>query len=216
MRRSTHWMFALALLPVAACSSNKPVQTPVAAATAPAAPALSPADESFIKQAAASDAFEIQSSQLAASKAHRATIKSFASQMVEAHTQTTQQLMQIVQGTGMTPPATQMSDEQQQMLAKLGNESGARFEHDYVHDQVAGHGMAVNVFQQEISNGQNADIKAFAEKTLPIIQQHLSLAQNLPGAMPHKKAGRHHHRMKQGTSSNTGADMNSDTNGSAD
>ena len=108
MNRTIRWGFApilaLSLLPVAACSQKTP-DAPMASAPAPA-PMLSSADQTFVQAASASDAFEIQSSQLAASKARRQSVKDFAAQMVQAHTGTTQQLMTIVQGKGITPPGT--------------------------------------------------------------------------------------------------------------
>jgi putative membrane protein len=46
---------------------------------------------------------------------------------------------------------------------------------------VMGHQMAVKAFQDEIANGQDPDVKAFASATLPTIQQHLTMARRLSG-----------------------------------
>jgi putative membrane protein len=37
----------------------------------------------------------------------------------------------------------------------------------------------VNEFQKESSNAINSDVKAFASKTLPTLQQHLDLAKSI-------------------------------------
>ncbi len=174
------WAVGLSMLPLAACAHNPPPPPPMAAAPAPA-PMLSSADQNFVQAAGASDAFEVQSSQLAGDKAHRAAIKQYASQMVSAHSQTTQQLMQIVQSKGMPAPTPQLNADQQQMLTSLQADSGAKFDRDYIRDQIMGHQAAVQAFQQEISGGQDADVKAFAQATLPTIQQHLMDAQKLSG-----------------------------------
>ena len=177
MNRSVRWLFAAALLPLAACASNSP---PPMAASAPPPPALSAADQTFVNMAAGSDAAEVQAGQLAATKARSARVKTFASTMVDAHTKTTQQLMSIAQGKGVTPDATPPQMAQDQMGA-LTSARPAAFDRLYLHDQVVDHMAAVKVYQDEIANGQDADLKAFATSTLPIIQQHLRMARQLGG-----------------------------------
>ena len=177
MIRPAYWLFAAALLPIAACSSNPP---PVTAAPPPP-PALAAADQMFLNSAAASDAGEVQAGQLAATKAHSARIKKFGSDMVAAHTQTTQQLTTIAQSKGATPDAT-LTPMSQEMLTKLNADPARAFDHDYIRGQVASHQAAVKVYQDEIANGQDADLKAFASSTLPTIQAHLRTARSLSGA----------------------------------
>lgn len=171
----TRWAFALALLPVAACSSNS---TGPMVDTTPPPPALAVADQAFVTAAAASDAGEIQSSQLAATKAHGPRVKAYAAKMVSDHTATSQKLMAIAQAKGVTASATP-TDMAQKMEAKLEADKPRTFDRDYVMGQVASHKSAVQVFQSEIADGQDADLKAFAQATLPSIQQHLKMAQRL-------------------------------------
>lgn len=175
--RTARWVFLAAMLPVAACSSNTP---PVAAAP-PAPPPLAAADQMFINTAAASDAGEVQAGQLAQTKGHSPRVKKFATDMVTAHTQTTQQLMQIAQTKGVTPDATppQMVTD---AMTKLNADSSRAFDRDYLRQQVMSHQAAVKAFQDEIANGQDADLKQFATSTLPTIQQHLAMARRLSGA----------------------------------
>ncbi len=182
MNRIARWGVALAFLPMAACTSNN--VTPMAATVpqpAAAAPTVNPVDQQFAIQAAASDQFEIQSSQLALQKSHSPRVRQFAQRMIDAHTKTTQQLTQIASSKGMTlQPALQ--PDQQKMLADLQGMNGGRaFDRAYLHDQVVGHSAAATTFQNEIANGQDPEIKAFAQQTLPIIQSHLRDARRLGG-----------------------------------
>ncbi len=165
-------LFALMLLPVAACSTNPP---PVA--TAPP-PTLASADQMFINMAAAGDAAEIQAAQLAQAKAHRSAVKSYAAQMISDHTATTQQLSTIAQSKGVTPAATP-SDSAQATMAKLEADKGTAFDRAYVRDQVLDHEKMVQAYQDEIANGQDADVKVFAQQTLPAVQKHLREARTL-------------------------------------
>ena len=175
MNRHVRWAFALALLPIAACSS-KP--DPVVASAPPPPPPLAAADQAFVTAAAASDAAEIQASNLAATKAHGPRIKAFAAKMVTDHTATTQKLTTIASSKGVTLSPT-LSDDQQKMEAKLQADKPRAFDHDYIVGAVAAHKDAVAVFQAEIDNGQDADLKAFATATLPTIKQHLTMATRL-------------------------------------
>lgn len=174
MNRYARWAFAFALLPVAACSTS-PAPAP---APAPVPPPLASVDQTFVNAAAGIDASEIQMAQMAESKARSSRIKAFAEKMVTDHNATTQQLTSIVQGKGATitpvPP-------DQELGAKLAADKPRAFDRDYVNAQIAGHKAAIKVFQDEIDNGQDADLKKYAQATLPTLQQHLKLAERLGG-----------------------------------
>ncbi len=190
MNRNMRWVFALALLPVAACSSNTPA--PVVAAPPPP---LASVDQTFIMTAASIDASEIQASQLAATKARNPRVKAFASKMVTDHTATTQQLTTIAQSKGVTLTATP-TDAAQKEEATLQVDKPRAFDHDYIQDQILGHEDAVKAFQTEIDSGQDADLKAFATSTLPTIKQHLIMAQRLGGVHPQHAEKSHHTHTK--------------------
>ena len=188
MNRMIRWGFALALLPVAACSSN----TPAPVAEAPPAPALAPVDQTFVTMAAQGGMAEVQMATLAQTNARSPRVKSFASEMIKDHSAANDQLMKLAQAKGVTPP-TDLTDTQNQQKTMLTGEKGAKFDRDYMHGQVADHQAMVQAFQEEAQNGQDPDIKAFAANTVPTIQQHLTEAQRASGMkmarpMMHKKA----------------------------
>jgi putative membrane protein len=66
------------------------------------------------------------------------------------------------------------------MLNKLRNASAQDFDALYAQEQIQAHQEAVMLFTSEQQSGTDSDIKNFAAKTLPVIQQHLSMAQQLP------------------------------------
>lgn len=181
MNRIVRWGFALAILPLAACTGNNVAPM---AATVPqppaAAPTVNPVDQTFATQAGESDQFEIQSSQIALQKSHNRRVREFAQRMIDAHTKTTQELTGIASAKGL-PPQPALQPEQQKMLATLQTLTGRAFDRGYLNDQVMGHTAAVTLYQNEIANGQDPQLKAFAQQTLPIIQDHLSAAKRLGG-----------------------------------
>lgn len=146
---------------------------------ASAALGISPSTSDFVQQAAISDMFEIQSSELAAKRTEGKT-KEFAERMVKAHNKTTDELKGLVQGKKVdaTLP-TKMDDAHQQMLDKLQGLKGGEFARQYREDQVEAHENAVSLFRRYAEGGDNATLKDWAGKTLPTLEKHLEMAQQL-------------------------------------
>jgi putative membrane protein len=142
---------------------------------------ITPSTPDFVKQAAMSDMFEIQSSQLAEQKADDAQTKSFAQKMVTDHTKTSSEVKAMVSSgkvKGVDLP-TDMSSSQKSMLDKLKGLNGKDFTKQYHSDQVSAHKDAVSLFERYGKGGDNEDLKAWANKTLPDLQGHLKMAQDL-------------------------------------
>jgi putative membrane protein len=140
---------------------------------------ITPSTQDFVTEAAQSDMFEIQSSQ-AAMNSTNASVKSFAQKMIADHDKTTAELKAAVGTSGVqaTLP-TAMSSSQQSMLTKLHGLHGKEFDSQYDSDQVSAHKDAVSLYQRYSSGGDNAKLKVWAGTTLPALQQHLEMAQNL-------------------------------------
>src|SRR6201999_1416352 len=103
---------------------------------------IAPTTKDFVTEAAVSDMFEIQSSKLASSKLSGQD-KSFADQMIAAHTKTTTELTQAAQAANITLP-TGLDSAHQKMLDDLKSESADSFRRDYFSDQVSAHKDAVS------------------------------------------------------------------------
>ncbi len=178
-------LLAASVLALAACgqqatttdtTADSATQTPAA----PAVPQMSAAE--FAGLAAASDQFEIQSSELAGQHAQRAEVKTFAQHMVTAHRGTTQELTSLLQANNMTAPSPTLNAQQQSTLDNLRNQSGAAFDTAYVQAQVQAHQMAVQTFENFANNGEAGPVRDWAQRTLPTLRQHLQDAQGLSQA----------------------------------
>jgi len=179
MNKLARWSFAVVLLPLAACNPNP--STPMAS-TVPmpqTLPNVSAQDQNFVQLAASSDMFEIRSSQLALQRSRSAATRRFAEQMIDDHTKTTQQLAALAQAKGIVLP-TEMDPEQQRMMMALEN-TRRIFDSEYFRQQAFAHQAVVAAYQTEISSGYDAELRGFAQQTLPIIQQHLAMAQRMRG-----------------------------------
>jgi len=142
---------------------------------------IPPKTADFVKGVSMSDMFEIESSTLALEKGNAAT-KAFAQQMVDAHQKTSAELKALVgSGKVAAPLATGMSDAQKKSLDELKDLSGKDFDDAYQDDQEDAHEDAVDVFKRYASDGDNTDLKAWAGKTLPALEHHLKMAEDLDG-----------------------------------
>jgi putative membrane protein len=139
--------------------------------------------QQFAEKVAISDMFEIESGKLAQQKAKNAEIKKFGEQMVNDHTKTSSELKQLVSGgkVKVDLPAAMDSDHQNK-LKQLQSASGDQFDLAYATQQVKAHEDAVTLFQNYSANGENADLKNWAGKTLPALKEHLAHAQKLTSA----------------------------------
>lgn len=142
---------------------------------------IPPKTEDFVKEVSMSDIFEIESSKLAVQKGSAAT-KAFAQQMIDAHEKTTNELKGLIDtGKVKAHVATGMSDAQKKSFDELKDLSGKEFDDAYQDDQEDAHEDAVDVFKRYASEGDNADLKAWAAKTLPALEHHLKMAEDLDG-----------------------------------
>ncbi len=136
-------------------------------------------DRRFVYEAATGGMAEIAYGQMAEQKARSLSVKNFARQMVNDHSQADTQLRQLaVQMAGIQPPTgldpTHIAKRDQ--LAAL---TGQAFDRAYMQNQVEEHRNAVLLYQQELSYGGQPNLQRFAGDTLPILQQHLQSAQTI-------------------------------------
>lgn len=134
----------------------------------------------YVEMAAASDLFEIQSSQLAVQRATRPEVKEFARMLIQHHQQTTAQLTAAATAAG-TPPTPDLMPMQAQMMSELRNASGGDFDGVYMRQQVPAHEMALALHSNYASSGDTEALRAVASAAVPIVQQHLDRARQLQG-----------------------------------
>jgi putative membrane protein len=140
---------------------------------------ISPTTADFVKEAATSDMFEIQSSQLAQERGN-ASEKTFAAQMIKDHTKTSDELKSMVSSRGVKAELpTTLDSSHQSEIDKLKSLKGADFSSRYDSDQVSGHKDAVSLFERYSKGGDNPKLKDWAGKTLPTLRHHLEMAQDL-------------------------------------
>src|SRR5215204_5769686 len=144
--------------------------TPPPASSPPAATTMKVNAAEFVNKAANSDMFEVQSSQLALTKTQDSRLRDFAQRMVKDHTQASDKLKAAAQN--QTVPTT-LDQEHAGMLQKLQQAQGDDFSRQYVQMQLDGHQKAVTLFESYAQNGDNTQLKEFAQQTVPALREHL-------------------------------------------
>jgi putative membrane protein len=139
--------------------------------------AANASDRAFVTAAAQGGMAEVAEGKLAASKTNDPTVKAFARKMVGDHTKANDRLMAIAKKDGFTLPLT-VGAENEQQKASLSQLDGKSFESAYLGSQEKGHEKMEQVFRKEIAAGKNPDLVAFAKTTLPVVEEHLSLAKS--------------------------------------
>jgi len=148
-------------------------------------------DNTFVTKAAEGGLAEVELGKLATEKASSDQVKQFGQRMVDDHSKANDELKTLAQQKNITLP-TSISAKDKAERDRLAKLSGAAFDRAYMSAMLSDHKKDVSEFRVESTSGKDADIKAFAAKTLPTLEEHLKLAQDAnkavgtSGTMPKK------------------------------
>jgi len=76
-----------------------------------------------------------------------------------------------------------MTDEHQKHVKDLSEKTGTDFDEAYMKMMVNDHKDDVDKFEECSKDSKDADLKAFATKTLPVLQKHLAEAKTIKDAV---------------------------------
>jgi putative membrane protein len=179
IRRIARFGGACLLLSLAVGTAIAKAQT---AAPTEAPATLNAVDFNFVGQANLGAPFQVDSGRIAETKSPSPAIRSYAHLMVTSHIPVVDALNAILQRKNVTPSNTLLHGAYDAMLFTLYADHGAAFDQNYVNGQVEYQKGNAALFQQEIQNGSDPDLKEFARQTLPKIEDHLQRALTLAAA----------------------------------
>jgi putative membrane protein len=87
-------------------------------------------------------------------------------------------LATIATGLGADVPKA-LDPEHERMRQKLQGLHGKPFDEQYMHGMVDDHNKVVKLFKDEERSGSNNALKQFAQKILPVLQEHQTMALEL-------------------------------------
>lgn len=171
---------------VTACDQRKSADGTPGAVT-PAAPAASSSSGtvagsavSFMNSAAVGGMLGEQASRLAEQKSNDLKTRDLAKKLAKDHAQANQELSRLAAAKDVVLPR-ELDQEHQAKLQSLEKAAPDQLDSNYANLMVADHNQAVMLFEQEARTGQDAEVKAFAERQLPKLREHLEQIHQLPG-----------------------------------
>ena len=147
-------------------------------ATAP----VSEEDSKFAVMAASGGMMEVQLGELAQQKASSQRVKDFGAMMVRDHTKANDELKNLAGMKNITVPPAPGEDHMDQ-ITNLSKKSGREFDREYMKMMVDDHQEDIDEFEKCSNNSKDADLKAFAAKTLPVLRTHLDSAKAINDAL---------------------------------
>ena len=139
---------------------------------------FSAADYKFACAAASGGAMEVNLGKLAVQKSSNAAVKQFGQKMVDDHGKAGTQLQTLAAGKGATLPA-QPTAMQQKKIDHLQGLAGTEFDNAYVAMMVHDHKADLKAFKQAAEKSEDADLKAFAASTAPVVEEHLRMVESI-------------------------------------
>lgn len=171
---------AVLALSAAPALAQDPTAKPAQKTAHPASAATSAkagADHRFVMEAAEGGLAEVELGKLAKDKASSDQVKEFAKRMVDDHSKANDELKSIAQSKSITLPSA-VNAKDKALNDRLSKLSGEQFDRAYMRHMVQDHRKDVAAFRTESKSGKDADVKAFAAKTLPTLEEHLKQAQD--------------------------------------
>ena len=165
--------------PASGTQTRPSTAAPSATQSAPAAQAnLSAQDLKFVHVAASGGMAEVEAGKTAQQKATSAAVKDFGRKMVEDHGKSNEKLMGIAKAKNVSVPGS-LGAEHKKMVDDLQATRNADFDRTYMTKMVDAHKKTVQLMEEQIRAGQDAELKAFATETLPTVRHHLQMAEGL-------------------------------------
>jgi putative membrane protein len=137
---------------------------------------LSNADQQFMTMAAKADMTEAHEGQMAEHQARRTDVKDFAKTLVRDHTESYERLTELAAQTGVSIPKG-IDSGRDRTIQQLVHLKGARFDRVFSKDEIVAHRQAIAAFKREAAHGQDANVKAYASKMIPVLETQLHLAE---------------------------------------
>jgi putative membrane protein len=146
---------------------------------------LSAEDQQFVQKATMSNRMEVELGNMAEDKATNDQVKQLAEKIADDHERAGRELQSSVgNGANAGPDATRASGNEQatpehdQVRQRLEKMNGAAFDRAYLEEMVKHHEKDIQEFERA-AQSSNAQVRGFAERTLPTLREHLQRSQQL-------------------------------------
>ena len=155
-----------------------PVPTAVAMVTPVPMPAHLTGDSSLAMAGAERRMASAALGQLALQRAVSPGVRGYARDVAREYTLDTHRFTPALVRFGVKPPAL-LNAETQLVVDRLSGLSGAEFDHAFLQEMAKGHERLLHLYEEVLVKAQDSELKAVAQRALPLVRQHLDLARSI-------------------------------------
>lgn len=157
---------------------------------------LSAMDEAWLKMTALENMAAIRMAKAAEEKATSEKVKQHAAQVLKDHMACGAELKELAKQKDVELKH-ELPEAKKELLQEITSKSGQDFDQAYMNFEVAAHRMAVAHFQNGADFLKDKELQAFAQKQLPVLEQHLSAAEKELGRTTQTQPGQPHQQPGQ-------------------
>ncbi len=174
--------FALAFAPQTFAQESKKESRKEASAKESKKDKLAGPDMKFMREMAQANLAEVQAGKMAASKASSSEVKKYGQHMVDDHSKALSEARSLAKAKGVQAPS-QPKKKHQDAMKKLQQAKGESFDKQFMQQMVKDHEEALKLHQDAAKNAKDPQLKAQAEKSVPVIQKHLEEAKSIVSSL---------------------------------
>lgn len=139
-------------------------------------------DMKFMREMAQANLAEVQAGKLAAQKASSDEVKKYGQHMVDDHGKALSEARTLAKAKGAQLPS-QPAKKHQAAMKKLQQAKGESFDKQFMQQMVKDHEEALKLHQQAAKSAKDPQLKANAEKAVPVIEKHLEEAKSIAASL---------------------------------
>ena len=138
-------------------------------------------DATFIKKATIGGMTEVELGKIAADKGQKQEVKDFGQRMVKDHGKANDDLKSVASKMNVEVP-DKVNAKHQAVIDRFSKMSGDAFDAAYVKAMVKDHQKDIAEFEKAQGEVKNEDLKKFISDTVPVMKEHLEMAEKMEGA----------------------------------
>lgn len=169
----------VAVAPACKRQQAQPAATEVTSVTgAPGVAAMSSDDKKFMTKAAQDSMLEVARGQEVARRATNPDVKAFGNRMATHYGKAHEELKQLAAKKGLSLP-TELDEKRREDLTEIKKLSGTELDKEYAEEMVDEHEDEVGEFRDASKEVNDPELRAWAAKTLPMLENHLAQARGI-------------------------------------
>ncbi|MBS1148493.1 MAG: putative outer membrane protein [Myxococcaceae bacterium] len=142
---------------------------------------LSRRDKEFVIDAAIGGLAEVELGKLAQEQGQSQDVKDLGERLLKEHEKANRELEAAVAPYDVMLP-TRMDSEHQRDYDKLKAMKGADFDNAFARHIVKDHEKTIKLFKKQAKSGEAKELKEYATRTIPVLEEHLKIARDLAKA----------------------------------